>query len=200
MVSPEQNYERWGTRMHGRGHGRQWLGSLGRLMRGDLGHKVFWLGIFFKTVDGFLETAGAIALASISNKSIVHLVYAVFREELREDPHDLLANYLVVLSQHLSASEKTFAVLYLLIHGVTKLGIVSAIWWKKLWAYPLAGVVFSLFAVYQMVRFTYTHSAMMILLTAVDLVIIALLKPEYTRVSLELQQRKEHTGRTGDQP
>jgi uncharacterized membrane protein len=186
--------------MHGRWHGRQWLASLGRLMGGELGHKVFWVGIFFKTVDAVLETAGGIALLTMSGQTVTRLAYAVFREELREDPNDLLANYLVVLSHHLSADAKTFAVLYLLIHGVTKLGLVSAIWLKKLWAYPLAGAVFALFALYQMIRFAYTRSPMMLLLTAVDVVIIVLLKPEYTRVSLELRQRKDRGGRTRGQP
>ena len=177
----------------------RWLARLRRLMSGELGHKVFWLGIFFKAVDGILETAGGIALLTVSNESIAGLVHTVFGHELGQDPNDLLANYLIGMSQHLSVGTRIFAVLYLLTHGLVKLVIVAAIWWNKLWAYPLAGVVFTLFVVYQMVRFAYTHSVMMLLLTAVDIVIIALLKPEYTRLSTELRLREQRTKRRSDQ-
>jgi uncharacterized membrane protein len=86
----------------------------------------------------------------------------------------------------LSADSKTFAVAYLLVHGIVKLAIVVAIWFSQLWAYWLAGIVFSLFVIYQMARFAVTHSMLMLVLTAVDLIIIALLPPEYRRLSAEI--------------
>jgi uncharacterized membrane protein len=84
-----------------------------------------------------------------------------------------------------------FAIAYLLVHGIIKLVIVAAIWFSQLWAYWLAGIVFSLFVIYQMVHFAVTHSMMMIFLTIVDLIIIALLPPEHRRVSLEIKARDQ---------
>ena len=51
---------------------------------------------------------------------------------------------------HLSTDTRTFAIAYLLVHGIVKLVIVAAIWFSQLWAYWLAGIVFSLFVIYQM--------------------------------------------------
>jgi len=173
----------------------RWSAWLKKHAHGELGHKVFWIGIFFKTVDGILETIGAFILLGMNNQTMTTVVYTVFSHELTQDPNDWLANHLLTLTAHLSTGMKLFAVVYLLVHGVIKLVIVSAIWLSQLWAYWLAGVVFSLFVLYQTIRFAHTHSMMLLLLTVIDLVIIALLPPEHRRLSMELRQSDKHARR-----
>jgi uncharacterized membrane protein len=171
----------------------QWADKIRGLTRSKLAHRLFWIGIVFKAVNGVLEAVGGIVLLSISRQSIVNLVYTVFHEELVEDPTDWLAHFILREALNLSPAMKLFAVIYLLTHGLIKLVLVGAIWRRRLWAYPLAGAVFSLFVVYQVYRFTYTYSIVMLLLTVVDLVIIALLWPEYQRVSEEIASRSRRT-------
>ena len=173
---------RW---FQGRGSGR-----IRRLTHSKLAHDAFWVGIIFKAVNGVLEVVGGVALLSISQQSIVNLMYTIFHEELVEDPTDWLAHFILREALNLSPGMKLFAIIYLLTHGLIKLVLVGAIWRSKLWAYPLAGAVFSLFVVYQMYRFAYTYSIIMLLLTVVDLVIIALLFPEYGRVKEDVARRK----------
>jgi uncharacterized membrane protein len=151
-------------------------------------HIVFWTGIIFKGIDGVLETIAGIALLVVSTRFISNLVHVIFRHELFQDPNDLLANYVVSLADRLSVSTKTFAAVYLLVHGVIKMGLVGAIWRKRLWAYPLTGVVFSLFVLYQVARYVFTRSLMLVLLTVVDIIIIALLPHEYRRLSQRIRQ------------
>ena len=90
---------------------------------------------------------------------------------------------------HISPASKLFAVAYLLVHGAVKLVIVMALWLKQLWSYPLAGVVFAGFIVYQLIRFAYTYSLAMIGLSILDLILILLLPPEYRRIKLEIHRR-----------
>ncbi len=142
-------------------------------------HVFFRIAILFKGIDGLLETAGGTILLFISREDIRHLVYGLLQGELLEDPNDLIANYVIRAAAHLSVSTKTFAAVYLLVHGVVKLGLATAIWRYRLWAYPVAGVILSLFVAYQLGRFAFTHSIMLLLLTAVDAFIIALLPREY---------------------
>ena len=137
--------------------------------------------MLFKGIDGIIETIGGTALLIVDRQDIQHLVHAVLRHELLEDPNDPIANYLMHAAAGLSVNTKTFAALYLLVHGLVKLGLVTALWQRRLWAYPLAGVVLSLFVIYQGVRFTFTHSVVLLLVTAVDIAIIALLPGEYRR-------------------
>ncbi len=172
---------------------RRWSDRIRRLTHSKLAHDAFWIGIVFKALNGILEVVSGIVLLSISSQSIVNLVYTIFHEELTEDPTDWLAHFVLREALNLSPGMKLFAVIYLLTHGLIKLVLAGAIWRSKLWAYPLAGAVFSLFVIYQVYRFAYTYSIVMLLLTVVDLIIIALLFPEYSRVKEDIAHRSGHT-------
>lgn len=138
--------------------------------------------IFFKGIDGIIETLGGIVLASVSSQMITNLIYGLFGRELLE-PDDFLTHYIVKMSTHLSVSTQTFAAVFLLGHGLVKFGLATAIWFNRLWAYPLAGVILSLLILYQSIRFASTHSVLLLLLTVVDIIIVAMLRPEYKRLS-----------------
>jgi uncharacterized membrane protein len=73
----------------------------------------------------------------------------------------------------------TFASLYLLSHGVVKTALVVALWFNKLWAYPLTIAVFGGFMAYQVYRYTYTHSFALMALTIFDAVVVGLTWLEY---------------------
>jgi uncharacterized membrane protein len=178
--------------MRWRGLRERWSDRLGHLTWAEIEHSAFWVGIFLKGADGFLEVVGGLVLLSVSRETISHVMYILLQPEFAEDPNDWLATRLLSLTLHLSAGTQLFAIVYLLVHGVIKLVIVAAIWLSQLWAYWLAGIVFSLFVVYQLGHFFYTHSIAMLVLTAVDLVIIALLPREHRRLKLELQQPRKN--------
>lgn len=56
---------------------------------------------------------------------------------------------------------------------------------QKLGYYPAAIVIFSLFIIYQLYRYTFTHSIMLILITILDLVVIVLTVLEYRQLRQE---------------
>ncbi len=167
----------------------RWSLWIDKLMQSRLAHIVFWVGLVFKGIDGLLETVGGFFLLFVSGEMMNSFAFKLLQPELAEDPNDWLANQLLIWVFHLSTDTRVFAVAYLLVHGIIKLVIVAAIWLSQLWAYWLAGVVFSLFVLYQVIYFFFTYSPMMLFLTVVDLVIIALLPPEHRRVKLEMQYR-----------
>jgi uncharacterized membrane protein len=69
--------------------------------------------------------------------------------------------------------------MYLLTHGLVKAALCVLLWMNKLWAYPLAIAVFSAFSVYQVYRYSHTHSTFLLLLTAFDVAIVYLTWEEY---------------------
>jgi len=127
-----------------------------------------------------------VGLAFVSAGTITKLIVSLVQEELREDPHDIIANYLFTFAQQLSVKTKTFAALYLLSHGVVKLILVAELLREKLWAYPASLVVLGLFIAYQAYRFTLTHSLGLIALTLFDLLVIVLIWHEYRLVRRHL--------------
>ncbi len=149
------------------------------MWREDRFRQLFRIGIFLKALDGVLEVGGGILLLVASKESLNDVVAFLTQHELAEDPHDLIANYLVHLVHHLSLSTQRFGALYLLVHGVLKVFLVVGLLRDRLWAYPAALIFLTAFIGYQCYRFTLTHSLALILLTLFDIVIVFLIWHEY---------------------
>jgi uncharacterized membrane protein len=145
-------------------------------------HYLFELGVSLKFLNGILELIGGLVLLFISPESLTRLAAMLLTNELFEDPKDLVAKTLLNAVRDLSASTQFFASIYLLVHGIVKVGLVVALWMKKLWAYPLAGVVLVLFTIYQVYLYSHSRSPFQLFLTAVDVLILLLLWSEYRRV------------------
>ena len=147
-------------------------------------HYLFEIGVSLKFLNGVLEVIGGLVLLFISPESLSRLAATLLTNELFEDPKDQVANALLHGVRDLSANAQFFASVYLLVHGIVKVGLVVALWKKKLWAYPLAGVVLVLFTIYQVYLYSHSRSPFQLFLTAVDVLILLLLWSEYRRVRL----------------
>lgn len=142
-------------------------------------HLLFELGLGFKAIFALAEIVAGVAAYLVPQRYFLALVTWVTREEFAEDPRDLLANFLLHSVQHLSVDAQRFAGLYLLGHGAIKLWLVIGLLRERLWYFPVSIVVFALFIVYQAYRYTYTHSVWLLLVTVLDIVVIALTWHEY---------------------
>lgn len=140
---------------------------------------LFLISVWFKGIDGFLELAGGIALFAVSPGLILRLVRSLTQDEITEDPRDLLANALRHFVRHLTFASEHFMAIYLLVHGVVKIGLVWALLARVLAAYPVSAVVFAGFIIYQLYRYSFTHGAGLLLLSGLDVVVIGLIVLEY---------------------
>ncbi|MDA8171015.1 MAG: DUF2127 domain-containing protein [Nitrospiraceae bacterium] len=150
--------------------------------KGKIIDRVFRLGVVLKGIDGIFEIIGGILLFLISPGQIGHFIAQLTQHELQEDPRDVLFNLIIKMSHQLSAGTEFFTAVYFMAHGVIKVGLIAALLSRKLWAYPAAIIFFALFGVYQIYRYLYTHSVLMIVLTFFDAVVIALTWLEYKRI------------------
>ena len=139
----------------------------------------FRISLWFKAVFAVTEIVGGIVAFFVSRQFLVQLANAITQGELTEDPNDVVANYIRHAVHHFSAGTRHFTAIYLLAHGIVKLWLVVGLLRLRLWYYPTALVVFSLFVIYQLYRFSYTHSPALLFITAVDLVVIVLTWHEY---------------------
>ena len=137
-------------------------------------HLTFEVSLVAKALFAVVETLSGVGAFFVSRNALLELAQRLTRQELLEDPRDFVANFIAHSAQHFSAGSQQFVGIYLLIHGVLKLGLIVALLRKVLWAYPLAIGVFGLFIVYQLYRYTLTGSAWLIALTVVDVTVIAL--------------------------
>jgi uncharacterized membrane protein len=140
----------------------------------------FKIGLVLKGLDGILEVTGGILLLFLSPQAIEHLVRVLTAHELSEDPHDLVARYLLHTTSHLSHGTTLFGAIYLLSHGFAKIVLVALVLKGKLWAYPwLIGLLLA-FIVYQLYRITAVHFSIgLTLLTVFDAFLVWLTWREY---------------------
>ncbi len=140
----------------------------------------FKVGLVLKGLDGILEVAGGILLLVLSPHAIQHLARVLTAHELSEDPHDLIARYLLHTTAHLSHGTTLFGAIYLLSHGIAKLVLVALVLKDKLWAYPwLIGLLLA-FIAYQLYRITAVHFSIgLTLLTVFDAFLVWLTWREY---------------------
>ena len=139
-------------------------------MRGNRVHQLFLISVTLKGLHALIEIAGGIALYFFSTATIVHWLYSE-----SGDSNDLLAKF----ARTFSGAEHSFYAFYLVSHGIVNLAIVAALLSRKLWAYPATFAVLTLFIVYQLYRYTFTHDIGLSAITALDLIVMALAWNEY---------------------
>jgi uncharacterized membrane protein len=137
-------------------------------------HLIFEVSLWLKGVFALSEAAGGIAGFFVTRHFLVAFAQWATRDEFAEDPHDLIANYVLHAAQSLSLGTKYFASAYLLGHGVLKLWLIAGLLRRRLWYYPVSIAVFALFIVYQLYRMSFTGSMWLALLSVIDLVVIVL--------------------------
>jgi len=145
----------------------------------DLLRDAFRTGITMKGVDGLLEVTGGVLLWFVKPQVMGRVLSALSLHELSRDPHDFIAIHLLHVSEKLANSSPLFPSIFLLSHGLAKVGLAVSLWLNELWAYPLAIGVFSAFGVYQIYRIHHTHSITLIVLTVLDAMIVWLTWEEY---------------------
>ena len=72
--------------------------------------------------------------------------------------------------------------MYLLWHGVVKVGLVTALLLRRRWAYPVAILAFLLFLLYQVYRYSHTYAPELLVLSVIDVIVIVLTWFEYVRL------------------
>jgi len=147
--------------------------------RAYLLHRLFRLGIWLKGFDGVLEVIGGSLLLVTKPSTLSQFVVVLTQHELTEDPHDWFVTTLRHTAAQLSVSTQLLGSLYLLAHGLVKLGIVVGVWRGYRWAYPIAIGFLSLFIAYQLYRLSEQPSLWLLLLTLFDVVIVSLTWREY---------------------
>lgn len=146
----------------------------------------FYAGLALKAVNALLEIGGGVILAILTPDGLSHIIRLIALPELREDPADPLMNYLIKLGQSFSSSTQDSVVIYMLLHGTTKLALIWLLWKKKLWAYPPAMIIFGLFIGYETYAYLHSQSVLILLIAILDAVILVLIILEYLRLKTGL--------------
>jgi uncharacterized membrane protein len=142
---------------------------------------LFETAVIIKGVDAALEMVGGTLLFFVTPDQLHRIAEILTLHELTKDPDDILANYVRHAAERLSPAAANFGAIYLVVHGLIKVGLVTALLlnWRR--AYPVAAGAFLLFFVYLVTRYTHTHAPELLVLAALDVPVILLTWLEYRR-------------------
>jgi uncharacterized membrane protein len=147
-------------------------------------HGAFQTAITLKGLGGVTEIIGGALWWFVTPAAVSEAVQFLLLQELSRDPDGFFTSHVLWQSSKFAHVDPSFASAYLLSHGITKVILVVCLWLNKLWAYPLTILIFAGFCLYQVHRYTRTHSVLLVLLTIFDILLIYLTWREY------LQQRQ----------
>ena len=148
----------------------------------DLLRRTFEACLLLKGLNAALELGTAALFWLVGPGALGSWLHTLTAGELAEDPHDRLVNWIVQAGAHYSTDAQHFLVLYLVCHGLVKLGLVVLLWRGKRWSFPLAAGVLALFVIWLGIRWTHTHAGILLLLGGFDLVMVWLILAEYGRL------------------
>ena len=142
-------------------------------------HRLFQVAVLIKGIDGVLETIGGVLLVLVSPDTVHRLIILLTQHELAEEADDWVIMALRHLAERFSVEAKHFASGYLIGHGVLKVFLAVSLFRERLWAFPFALFVLAVFVAYQLHRFGRTHSMVLLMLTLLDVVVMALIWREF---------------------
>ena len=141
-------------------------------------HDVFVIGMIWKGMGGVFDVVVGSVL--LFDNSIIAFISDLVSNELIDDPND----FFVSRAQHLlqfTPADQLFGGIYLIAHGLVKLILVIGLWFNKIWAFPAAIAIISLFIFYQTIRVIQYHSILLSFLTVFDAIFLWLVIHEYRR-------------------
>ncbi len=147
-------------------------------------HRVFKFTIIIKGIDGVLDIIVSAILLFFAPDSIAKIIPLLVRKELIEDPKDIIANYLLNISQHILPDTFWFIVVYLTLHGLIKIGLALALNSENRRAYKIAEIILAAFIGYQFYRLTHIHSNILLVFMLIDIVIVLLIRTESIDITL----------------
>ena len=150
-------------------------------------HIIFLVSVITKGLHGVVELFGSILL--FATGTFTSLIAFLTSHELAEDPTDFIANRVQEYLPHFVVSTQLFAAWYFLVHGIINLLLALGLLRRVLWTYPTAIIFHVLFMVYQLYRYTHTHSLTLIFLTFVDLFVIWVIWREYRFLIGKMEMR-----------
>lgn len=141
-------------------------------------HDSFEVGILLKAAMAFLELASGVLLWVFGRRAL-DFAQAATLSHVSKHPHDRIAAWLEHLAAGFSIHSEHFYALYFISHGLVKLILVWGLWREARWAFPTSIVALAGFVAYQLYRYSQTGTVGLLVLSAFDLVLIALIWREF---------------------
>ena len=146
---------------------------------GNMRHNLFIISILLKGIFALGEVVVGLMLLLAPPGFLTDFIHFMFHNRLVADPNDSIATYALQQLREFEMTRHTFVGVYLMLHGMVKLGIVAGFLSERLAAFPIAFAALGIFIIYEFERFVATHSLVLLALSLLDAFILVLAWREY---------------------
>jgi uncharacterized membrane protein len=143
--------------------------------------RYFRIAVFVKGFDGIMEMIGGAILLAIPLSTVHGLVADLTTRELAEDPNAFIANFIVGLDHKITPGYEFIAAFYLLVHGLIKLVLATALIKRRYHYFPISIVFLLIFLTYAVYLLGMNHSIVLGVFCIIDAGVIWLTYMEYIR-------------------
>ena len=152
---------------------------------------IFEYAMWWRIIYGTLRTLLGLGLLKLVGIPLITIVETVMQRELVDDPGDTLFNTVHHLLQLHPFTITYFLSAYMIFWGVTDIFLSIALLKHQLWAFPASLVLIAVFAVYEIYRFTHTHSLILLGIIGVDIFIFFAIQNEYKQIKWRGFQKRQ---------
>jgi uncharacterized membrane protein len=156
--------------------------------RSTMDYKIARFLVYFKGIFGIIELIIGIGLLLVGPKALNKYMLWLVEFEPFDKPSRIMDSTTQFIADHVLGSLHTLIALYMIVHGLVFIAVVIALVHKKLWAFPTAGIILTLFIVYQIYRLALAFSLILLIFTLIDIAIMFFLRYEYRRVKFKLNE------------
>jgi uncharacterized membrane protein len=149
--------------------------------KGAAAHGAYLIAITVKGVDGIIETLLGLTIAIAGPEKLYLGVLHFTTPELEENPASHAARAIQDGAAGLAHASSTFAIVYLLVHGVLKSGLSISLLFGQRWIFPFAVAILTAFICVMGYRMTVHFSWWLVGLALFDLFTVALIVNEWVR-------------------
>lgn len=146
----------------------------------------FIVGMWWRIGYGTLRIVLGLALLKVVGTPFIDLVTKVMNHELMENSNDLLFSFATAFLSHYPFTVTYFVAFYFIFWGIADVVLSYSLIKHKLWAFPLSFQLIGIFIAYELVRFFFTHSLVLLTIIVIDTVILWLIWEEYKKVKLSI--------------
>lgn len=155
-------------------------------MFGITEEKIFVVSMWWRILYGILRIIFGITLLNVVGLPLADVLRTLMSHELVEGPHDILfaigSHLLGLLATH-PLYISYFIAIYFIFWGTMDVVLSHNLLKHRLWTFPVSFAVIGLFMLYEVIRFTHTHSLILLGVLIIDAGILLLIGREYKKLT-----------------
>jgi uncharacterized membrane protein len=155
-------------------------------MTSDTEDRIFRYGMYWRIFYGSLRILFGIVLFRLVGTSLIDIITRLMTHELVQDPSDKLYAFAVYWLGHHPLSITYFLASYFIFWGVVDIVLSVELLRERLWAFPASLVLIAGFVIYEIIRFTHTHSLILLWIIFVDIFIFWFIEREYKKLKSKI--------------